>query len=334
MPRFIIENNDIPKYQQIVNGILAAIENGDLNVDDKLPSIKELTTALDVSPDTVMAAYNQLKSRDIVTAVVGKGYYVARTKSITKHRVFLLFDSFTAYKEDLYNAINDAFMVDGLVEIFFHHNNPKSYKKLLAEAEGSYTSYIIMPIEDEALDSFLIDLLPPKNVYILDKGTSKLKKKFPHVVQDFVQDIQEAFTAELDRIKKYSAIKFINASNKPHILEIGVGLEKFAKRNRMDYQMEGVLTDIALNSGDLFVVIEDKDLVDLIERSAPADLVLGQDIGLVSYNETYLKKVIAGGITTISTDFSLMGTTISDLVKRKGRERIFNPARLIVRASV
>ncbi len=36
-------------------------------------------------------------------------------------------------------------------------------------------------------------------------------------------------------------------------------------------------------------------------------LELGQQVGVISYNETPLKKIISNGITTISTDFKEMG---------------------------
>ena len=37
------------------------------------------------------------------------------------------------------------------------------------------------------------------------------------------------------------------------------------------------------------------------------NLVIGKQVGIISYNETPLKKIILNGITTISTDFEAMG---------------------------
>ncbi len=47
----------------------------------------------------------------------------------------------------------------------------------------------------------------------------------------------------------------------------------------------------------------ENDLVILIERILAAGLKVGKDVGVISYNETPLKKIILNGITTISTDF-------------------------------
>jgi DNA-binding LacI/PurR family transcriptional regulator len=51
----------------------------------------------------------------------------------------------------------------------------------------------------------------------------------------------------------------------------------------------------------------EEDLVVLIERIISLKLEVGRQVGVISYNETPLKKIILNGITTISTDFREMG---------------------------
>jgi DNA-binding LacI/PurR family transcriptional regulator len=58
------------------------------------------------------------------------------------------------------------------------------------------------------------------------------------------------------------------------------------------------------------------------------------DIGIISYNDTPLKKVVANGITTISTDFVAMGKTLAQLVMSKKRTQLENSSSLIVRGSL
>lgn len=57
----INEYSKIPKYQQIINSILTAIENGDVKTDDKLPSVNELLIEFDNSHDTTVRAYNIIR---------------------------------------------------------------------------------------------------------------------------------------------------------------------------------------------------------------------------------------------------------------------------------
>jgi len=49
------------------------------------------------------------------------------------------------------------------------------------------------------------------------------------------------------------------------------------------------------------------------------DLVVGRDVGVISYNETPMKKIILDGITTISTDFEMMGRRVAEVILGKKR---------------
>jgi DNA-binding LacI/PurR family transcriptional regulator len=60
----------------------------------------------------------------------------------------------------------------------------------------------------------------------------------------------------------------------------------------------------------------------------------GQDFGIISYNDTPLKEVLAGGITTLSTDFRLMGKTMAKLIDTKAIMTIKNPWQLNIRGSL
>ena len=61
---------------------------------------------------------------------------------------------------------------------------------------------------------------------------------------------------------------------------------------------------------------------------------VGEDFGLVAFNEQELNEILCNGLTTISTDFVQMGKTVVDLVKEKEIKTIRNPWRLILRKSL
>ncbi|MEN9703541.1 MAG: hypothetical protein RLZZ209_969, partial [Bacteroidota bacterium] len=48
----------------------------------------------------------------------------------------------------------------------------------------------------------------------------------------------------------------------------------------------------------------------------------GKDIGIISYDDTPLKEIIAEGISVISNDFSKMGERAAQMIinREKGRE--------------
>ena len=60
----------------------------------------------------------------------------------------------------------------------------------------------------------------------------------------------------------------------------------------------------------------------------------GKDFGIISYNDTPLKEILAGGITTLSTDFKQMGQTMASLITQKEIKTIENPWKLDIRNSL
>jgi DNA-binding LacI/PurR family transcriptional regulator len=61
---------------------------------------------------------------------------------------------------------------------------------------------------------------------------------------------------------------------------------------------------------------------------------VGKDVGVISYNETPLKKIILSGITTISTDFEMMGRRVAEVILGKKVEHIEIPFTLNLRSSL
>lgn len=77
----------------------------------------------------------------------------------------------------------------------------------------------------------------------------------------------------------------------------------------------------------------DKDLVSLVKTAKSGNLELGVDLGIISYNDTPLKEVVADGISTISTDFAAMGNLLADMVLNKKNKQIENVSYLVSRKS-
>ena len=80
----IDENSRVPKYQQIIDSIIHNISQGNLVMDQKIPSINMFSEEFYLSRDTVEKAYSILKERKIITSIRGKGFYISRTKLISR----------------------------------------------------------------------------------------------------------------------------------------------------------------------------------------------------------------------------------------------------------
>jgi GntR family transcriptional regulator len=71
----------VPPYQQIVQQVRNALRLGLLDVDDQLPTVKEVATSLAINPNTVLKAYKELEHLGLVAARPGIGIFVTRTLS-------------------------------------------------------------------------------------------------------------------------------------------------------------------------------------------------------------------------------------------------------------
>ncbi|WP_321286319.1 GntR family transcriptional regulator [uncultured Sunxiuqinia sp.] len=321
----------IPKYRQIINSIYQGILNGNLKVGDKIPSLNQICAEFELSRDTVMVAFNELKAKGIINSIPGKGYYINSTEVNVDQRIFLLFDELNAFKEDVYTSFLNSLDTKSNVDIYFHHFNFHVFKDLISEAAGNYTSFVIMPATFDQTSN-IISILPKDNVYILDRKKEDLTE-YPVIYQDFEEDVYRALENGKDLLEKYQKLVMVFPGGKEPEGRM-IGFEKFCKKNKMKYEVVRSLIDRTIEKGEAYFVPSDRNLVKLVKMADANCFKLGEDFGIVSFNDTMLKEVVAGGITTISTDFQLMGKNLAKMISDRSKAQISNPAQLIRRKSL
>jgi DNA-binding transcriptional regulator YhcF (GntR family) len=327
-----IQNNQgIPKYKQIISSIEKTIEKGHLKKDEKLPSINKVCLEFSLSRDTVLQAYEELKKRGIIYSILGKGYYIKTIEVKIKNRIFLLFDELNIFKEDLYNSFIENIGMNTQVDIFFHHFNLQMFNKIINESNGNYTKYIIMPTNLDGAAA-IIKTLPVDDVYILDQTNPELKS-FPAVYQNHKKDIYNGLEEGKTKLNKYVKLNMIFPGFREPV-GMKIGFKKFCRDFGFNHAVYTEFKDRKINIGEVYIIPDDRDLVKVIEKSKLQNLVLGVDFGIISYNETTLKKVVENGITTISTDFVAMGKILAQMILNGKKEQIENKSTLIIRQSL
>jgi len=327
-----IQNNlGVPKYRQIISSVEKAIEDENLQKGDKLPSVNKVCLEFSLSRDTVLQAYEELKKRGIIYAIPGKGYYIKSVEITIKQKIFLLFDELNIFKEDLYNSLLENMGNNVQVDIFFHHFNIKVFQKLINDSNGNYTKYVIMPTYLVEAAS-IIKTLPVNEVFILDQTNSELKT-YPAVYQNHKKDIYEALLKGKYKIINYNKLILIFPGYREPT-GMKEGFENFCKDNSFDYEIILEFSNREIEIGEAYIIPNDRDLVAVIEKSKVQNLKLGKDFGIVSYNETPLKKVVENGITTISTDFRAMGKIMAEMISEGKKNLIENKSSLIMRNSL
>jgi len=323
--------SEVPKYRQIIQSVKWAIERKSLKKGDRIPSLNEVCSSYNLSRDTVMLAYNELKSHGIIGSRKGKGYYVESTDIQLEEKIFLLFDELNAFKEDLYNSFVESLDSCASVDVFFHQYNYQVFKNLIVESAGKYTSYIIMPALFDNI-GHLIQKLPSDRIYILDRLMPEMAG-YPGIYQDFESDVHEALVAVNDLLAKYRRLVFIHPGGKEPSERVP-GFKRFCQENKYDFKVIKSLAEIKPALYDAYLVPSDRLLVELIRIANECDFAIGEKFGIISFNDSMLKQVVAGGITTISTDFADMGKKLASMVLKKQKTQIRNKSGIILRKSL
>lgn len=326
----IKKNIGVPKYKQIVDSIENAILKKELVKGSKLPSINTICKKYSISRDTVFIAYNQLKTRGIIQSISGKGYYVKSVILGVEQKVFLLFDELNVFKEDLYNSFLKKIGEKSEVDIYFHHFNFDVFSKLIFDSIGNYNKYVIMPANLKNTN-LIIEKLPKDKVYILDQMHDELLE-YPAIYQNFKKDMYTNLTVGIPSLKKYNKLFLLFQDKQPNGMK--TGFVKFCKNNLFDYSILNSLEEITPKKGEVYIIPDDRNLIVIMKKIKEQSLMLGVNVGVISYNDTLLKEIIEGGITTISTDFKQMGEKLAEMIVNNEHRHIENSNSLILRNSL
>lgn len=327
----IDSQSTLPKYKQIIFSIEVAIAEKRLKRNDKLPSVNKVSLEFSISRDTVLLAFEALKKRGIIYAILGKGYYVKSVEFSYEQRFFLLFDELNIFKEDIYNSFLKTIGERAQIDIFFHHFNSDTFRKVINESNGNYSKYIVMPTNLVGAASS-IKMLPKNDVYILDQTNNELAD-YPSVHQNFVKDMYEALLIGKEKLSNYQKLILIFPGFKEP-LGMVEGFDKFCLQFNFPNEILSSFENRTIQKGEVFIIPDDRHLVNVLEQSKIQDLKIVEDFGIISYNDTPLKKVVESGITTISTNFTKMGTLLATMILENRKEQIENESSLIIRNSL
>jgi len=71
-------SSHVPIYLQIAEGIRAAVAAGVYRPGEALPSLRNMALQIQVNPNTVQRAYDELEREGLIYPQRGKGLYVAK----------------------------------------------------------------------------------------------------------------------------------------------------------------------------------------------------------------------------------------------------------------
>lgn len=332
----IDEQSVTPKYLQLSNAVLQAIERGVVDKDYHLPSINELSYELEISRDTVEKAFRYLKSLGVIGSVPGKGYFIAKTDFKQSLKVFLLFNKLSAHKKIMYDSFAAELGEQAAIDFYIYNNDFNLFKKLLSNRKHDYTHYVIIPhfTEGGEMAAEVINAIPGGKLILLDKLISGIKGEYGAVYENFEKDIFNALKEALPQLTKYKTLKIVFPSYTYFPAEILKGFYSFCKEYAFDYKVVNKIADEPIKEGEVYINLMEDDLVVLLGKIQATKLKVGRDIGIISYNETPWKQFILHGITTISTDFKKMAKIAADMILDNKKEHVEVPFTVTLRSSL
>ena len=180
----------------------------------------------------------------------------------------------------------------------------------------------------------MINTIPKNKLILLDKLVPGVEGIYAAVYENFEKDIYNALELSLEKLSKYHTLKIIFPKNTYYPKEILRGFQLFCNQYAFNYKIVHDISIEPVKEGEAFINLMESDLVILIEKILATKMKIGKHVGVISYNETPLKKIILNGITTISTDFQVMGQKAAELILGNSKEHFEVPFHVTFRSSL
>lgn len=325
-----------PKYLQLCNSIVKAVEDGKISKEYLLPSINNLSYELEIGRNTVEKAYKSLKKRGIIKSVPGKGYFISDLQLEKSIRVCLIFNKLSVHKKIIYDAFTKALGAHATVDFYIYNNDFSLFKRLLSLRKDNYSHFVIIPhfLEGGAHANDLVNTIPKEKLILMSQLLEGIEGVYGAVFEDFEKEIYNALTGALQRLNKYQAIHIIFPENTYHPEAILAGFTRFCQDHHFRHHIIRNIDNARIQPGTVYISLMEDDLVVLVKKVLESGYKVGAQIGIISYNETPIKQIILNGITTISADFKFMGETAARFIKEGIKEHVAVPFYLTLRDSL
>lgn len=332
------KNSSVPLFRQLMNNIIAKIENGSYARDKPLPSLNAMTIMSGLSKETVIKAYRHLCKEGVVSSLPGKGYFIRDGYLSRKPSLFVLMDKFSQHQQTIIDGIVGS--LDGCVDITIrmHYQDINRFEIELNMALDRYDWYLIFPhfsidIASQGMVLKLLNTIPQEKLIVVDRLVPGVSSQSGASYQSIEMDIPAMLLPVLDDIRKYKVLRYISLSVSLYGNLVAETIEKFCEEHSVPLEiLKEVPTTICKK--DLFFVSGsrlDMRLSELIRAMCNSGLTIGTDVGLICYNDFPLNEFILGGLTTLSTDFSQMGRTAAQMILSNKLTKIHCPCALIRR---
>lgn len=322
----------LSKHEQLVNGIINAINEKIITRGAMLPSVNVMVKELGFARKTIVKAYTELKERGIVESKNRLGYFVANEATGQTVKVALLLYAFHTFQEIFYNTFREALGVNIQVDVYFHHNNPDIYETLLHNIKGQYGMYVVAPIHYNKTRA-LLENIPAERLLLIDRYED-IGPDFSYISQEFEKSTYRILTELLPQLQRFDRLVLFFKEDADYPEGTKRAFNRFVQDHQLDSRIEAKYKAGTLEKGTVYLTIGDIDLWGILKDCEAQGLSLGSDIGILSSNDSPVKEIISGGITTYFADFEVMATKAADFVLHRQSIQEILPVQLCRRKSL
>lgn len=322
------KESETPIYRQIVDEVVKYASSPD-NAGRMLPSMNVLAQKMDISRETVKKAYAILVERGFIEPKQGLGFFIASRDTAQAKTILVLFDKLSAYKQILLSSMAETLGPSYQLTIRLHNQQTDLLRFYLDEAIDRYDYYIVsphFPLDSETQEEVcrLLRRIPNRKMIMVDRYID-LDGNFGAVYQDFDNDISEGLEQGLQDLRKYNRLNVITLPSSLYHECISASVQRFCRKNRLSVHFSDRVEKDQVRAGDVFLLLNsqlDSGLLDLTRAARSKGLEIGRDVGIISYNEEPINELVLGGLTTVSTDFRLMGRHVGEMIVGKCLRKI------------
>lgn len=331
-------DSQTPVYKQLIQTIQDLVNMGKYKEGDFIPSMNELANELEISKETVKKAYSILREKGIIESSHGKGFYVTNGEN-NKIKVLLLFDKLSTYKQVLFSSFAAHAGAISEITIRLHNQDIDLFEHFIEENLDHFDYYIIAPhfpltpdIQKRTIK--ILKKIPNRKLILLDHFINGLQGNFGSAYQDFEQDIFDGLTQNIEILKNFRKLNIISMPGSLYAPLIEKGIRRFCLENHVNFEIHKNIDTDKIQKQEVFLILNsqlDIEIIELVKAAKMKNYKMGEDIGLISYNESPINEIVLNGLTVFSTDFNQMGELAAKMIIDKSMKKTRCNFRLIKR---
>ena len=206
------------------------------------------------------------------------------------------------------------------------------FRNIIRESLGRYSKYIVMNFHNEIF-SDILNQIGSDHLLLLDFCKFE-KGDLSYIAQDFDEGFYFGLVQARSQFLKYRKLILVFPSDSKHPQGSKDYFIRFCNELGRDYEIIESVANRPLRPYEAYLVFSMPDLVELIKRVRAHGARIGQDIGVLAYNDNPSFEVIDNGITSLSVDFCEMGRMAAEFVLDNRSVRLTLPTRLRLRNSL